>query len=84
MQMTVCYEVITPCNKRLQGKLLCLPVGQLCIEKQHTVTSCVTKAAEEALGQHSDKFLSRAMGRTQGFFFFLTFFCYRPQHSNLF
>lgn len=39
---------------------------------------------EEALGRHGDKTPSWAAGRNQGSFFFLTFFCYRPQHSNLF
>lgn len=58
------------------------PWASLCVDEQRLVTSCVSEAAEETLRQHSDKLLSRAMGRNLGFF--LTFFWYRPKNSNKF
>lgn len=52
----------------IDWKSLRLPMGEFCVEEQHTVSSCVSEAAEEPLGHHSDKILSRAAGWKQGFF----------------
>lgn len=51
MQITVCNELIISYNSSPQTKSLCLPMGGFCVEEQHTVSSYVSEAAEEPLGQ---------------------------------